>query len=111
MAQTFTKGKQAGMQTAYGFAIAGVIHTIFAVLGLSAILKTSPTAYQVVQWCGAAYLVYLGILAIKDSLHSPQCDDKPHVSTKKEKNVLFQAMMTEVLNPKVASSLNVNGFP
>ena len=102
MAQTFTKGKQAGMQTAYGFAIAGVIHTIFAVLGLSAILKTSPTAYQIVQWCGAAYLVYLGILAIKDSFHSTSCDDKPHVSTKKEKNVLFQAMMTEVLNPKVA---------
>ena len=27
MAQTFAKGKQAGMKTAYGFATAGVIHT------------------------------------------------------------------------------------
>ena len=29
-------------------------------------------------------------------------EDKPHVSTKKQGNVFVQAMMTEVLNPKVA---------
>ena len=104
MAQTFAKGRAAGIQSALGFAIAGVLHTLLMVLGLSTLLKTNPTAYQVVLWLGALYLVYLGFNTIKDSFESQQtaCEDKPHVSTKKEKNVMLQAMTTELLNPKVA---------
>lgn len=104
MAQTFAKGKTAGIQTAIGFAIAGVIHTLLMVIGLSTLLKTNPTAYQAVLWLGAIYLVYLGVLSIKDSFQHPSLDsdEKPHVSNKKEKNVTVQAMMTELLNPKVA---------
>ncbi|MFC3033392.1 LysE family translocator [Pseudoalteromonas fenneropenaei] len=103
MAQTFTNGKTAGMQSALGFALGGVVHTVFAVLGLSAILKASPTAYAVVQYLGAAYLCYLGITTLYATLKTHiDSADKPHVSTKKSGNVTFQAMMTEVLNPKVA---------
>ncbi|CCQ09388.1 Putative threonine efflux protein [Pseudoalteromonas luteoviolacea B = ATCC 29581] len=103
MAQTFTNGRVAGMQSALGFALGGVVHTIFAVVGLSAILKASETAYSAVQYLGAAYLCFLGIMTLKDTFKA-KCDaeDKPHVSTKAQKNVTFQAMMTEVLNPKVA---------
>ncbi|MBE0369151.1 LysE family translocator [Pseudoalteromonas sp. MMG013] len=103
MAQTFTNGRAAGMQSALGFAMGGVIHTLFAVIGLSAVLKASPFAYATVQYLGAAYLCYLGFMTIKDSfLKTDNTSEKPHVSTKKPKNVFLQAMMTEVLNPKVA---------
>jgi threonine/homoserine/homoserine lactone efflux protein len=67
MAQTFTHGRKAGMQSALGFAAGGVIHTIFAVVGLSAILKASETAYATVQYLGAAYLCYLGFVTLKDT--------------------------------------------
>ncbi|WP_286741375.1 LysE family translocator [Pseudoalteromonas sp. UBA2102] len=107
MAQTFSNGRAAGMQSAFGFALGGVIHTFFAVIGLSAVLKASPTAYSAVQYLGAAYLCYLGLVMIKSTFsqaNTVDCasDDKPHVSTSKKPNVMFQAMMTEVLNPKVA---------
>ena len=103
MAQTFTHGRKAGMQSALGFAVGGVIHTIFAVIGLSAILKASETAYATVQYLGAAYLCYLGFVTLKDTFKKQiDSEDKPHVSTKKQGNVFVQAMMTEVLNPKVA---------
>jgi len=107
MAQTFANGRAAGMQSAFGFALGGVIHTFFAVIGLSAVLKASPIAYSAVQYLGAAYLCYLGIVMIKSTLSTSNLvefdsDDKPHVSTSKKSNVMFQAMMTEVLNPKVA---------
>ena len=108
MAQTFANGRTAGMQSAFGFALGGVVHTFFAVIGLSAILKASPTAYSAVQYTGAAYLCYLGFMMIKSTLKNTttatqtQSEDKPHVSTAKKSNVMFQAMMTEVLNPKVA---------
>ncbi|OHU89295.1 MULTISPECIES: LysE family translocator [Pseudoalteromonas] len=103
MAQTFTHGRVAGMKSALGFAVGGVIHTIFAVVGLSAILKASETAYNAVLYLGAAYLAFLGITTIRETLKARiDCEDKPHVSTKKPGNVFLQAMMTEVLNPKVA---------
>ncbi|TMS83096.1 LysE family translocator [Pseudoalteromonas sp. S554] len=108
MAQTFANGRTAGMQSAFGFALGGVVHTFFAVIGLSAILKASAAAYSAVQYTGAAYLCYLGFMMIKSTLKNTatatqtQSEDKPHVSTAKKSNVMFQAMMTEVLNPKVA---------
>lgn len=104
MAQTFANGRTAGMQSAFGFALGGVVHTFFAVIGLSAILKASPAAYSAVQYAGAAYLCYLGFMMIKSTTAAtqPQSEDKPHISTAKKSNVMFQAMMTEVLNPKVA---------
>jgi len=101
MAQTFAKGKTAGMQSAAGFAVAGVIHTILAVLGLSTLLKTSPQAYQVVLILGASYLLYLGIMSIKDS-YKPAVASSPQTAEPKHKNVFYQALLTEVLNPKVA---------
>jgi threonine/homoserine/homoserine lactone efflux protein len=71
------------------------------------VLKASPTAYSAVQYLGAAYLCYLGFVMIKSTFSQPNTtdyasEDKPHVSTSKKPNVMFQAMMTEVLNPKVA---------
>ena len=100
MAQTFANGRRAGFQCALGFALGGVIHTIFAVVGLSAILKASPTAYTSVQILGACYLAYLGCATLWQSLQK-QGEDKVHVKLKKS-NPMIQAMMTEVLNPKVA---------
>lgn len=101
MAQTFAKGKQAGMKTAYGFAVAGIVHTILAVAGLSVILKTSQTAYQVVLFAGGAYMLYLGVQSIRESLQAPVQNTDVSVD-KKQKNIFLQAMMTEILNPKVA---------
>ncbi|CAH9059597.1 Leucine efflux protein [Pseudoalteromonas holothuriae] len=103
MAQTFTHGRAAGMKSALGFAVGGIIHTLFAVVGLSAILKASETAFNSVLYLGAAYLAFLGLKTLKVTFNQPlSCEEKPHVSTKKSGNVFFQAMMTEVLNPKVA---------
>ena len=104
MAQTFAKGKQAGLQTAAGFAVAGVLHTLLMAVGLSTLLKTNPTAYQVVLWMGASYLIYLGISTLWATFKSAPVpsEDKPHVTLKKEKNVFIQALLTELLNPKVA---------
>ena len=103
MAQTFSKGRIAGMHSALGFAVGGVIHTIFAVVGLSAILKASAVAYSLVQYLGAAYLCYLGITTLKSSFDARKSSEPVStLSSKKQGNVFLQAMTTEVLNPKVA---------
>lgn len=101
MAQTLAYGRRAGMLCAIGFALAGIIHTFFAVIGLSALLKTSPTAYAVVQYLGAAYLCYLGVVTLWQARAiTPQSTEK--ATPMKSRNPLFQALLTETLNPKVA---------
>ena len=49
------QGRRAGILSALGFSLGGVVHITAAVLGLSAILAASATAFIAVKWAGAAY--------------------------------------------------------
>ncbi|TGU56191.1 LysE family translocator, partial [Mesorhizobium sp. M00.F.Ca.ET.186.01.1.1] len=75
------------------------IHTIFAAVGLSAILMTSAWAFNIVKIAGAVYLVYLGIKSIMEKPSDPQL---PKVSPLPPGKAYMQAIVAELLNPKTA---------
>lgn len=54
------QGRAAGLVSALGVETATLIHVAAASLGLSAILASSATAFSIVKYTGAAYLIYLG---------------------------------------------------
>lgn len=54
------QGRAAGLVSALGVETATLIHVAAATLGLSAILASSATAFSIVKYAGAAYLIYLG---------------------------------------------------
>ena len=56
-----TLGRRAALVSAAGASTGLVCHSLFAAAGLSAVLASSATAYTVVKYVGAAYLIYLGI--------------------------------------------------
>lgn len=62
-------GVSRGRSEALGFALgcaAGCFnHTLLAVLGVSALIAASPLAFRALQLAGAAYLVWIGVQALR----------------------------------------------
>ena len=93
------QGRRAALVAVVGYALGDMIHTTFAVVGLSALIRASTIGFQVVKYTGAAYLIYLGIQAIRHkhqfTLHQQRDDVDLLV-------VLQQSIFGSVLNPKTA---------
>jgi threonine/homoserine/homoserine lactone efflux protein len=99
LARTLSEGKKAGVMTAVGLNVGTIAHTVAAALGLSAILATSALAFALVKYLGAAYLVYLGIKALLTKEEAP---DSASSSGSNPGQAFSKAIITGVLNPKVA---------
>ena len=100
LGQTAKRGVQSGFSAMFGIWTGAFVHVIFAALGLSAILATSAVAFSAVKWIGAAYLIWLGIQALRSKRGS--MSDTSQVSPKGLMKIFKQGMLVAVLNPKVA---------
>lgn len=92
-------GRSAGLISMLGVQIGATVHITFAAVGLSAILASSAAAFSIVKWLGAAYLIWLGIsrLLARDEIEAPA-----NVERKRPRNVFWQGVLVNVLNPKTA---------
>ncbi|MCX7569302.1 LysE family translocator [Tumebacillus sp. DT12] len=97
--RTVQGGRRGGLMAGLGIATGDFIHTLFAAVGLSAILLTSAFAFNFVKFAGVAYLVYLGIRAILEKPSDPQLPEVAPVTPLKSYG---SAILAEVLNPKTA---------
>jgi threonine/homoserine/homoserine lactone efflux protein len=68
LGRSLSGGRSHGIMAALGVSVGTVIHTVLAALGLSALLATSPYAFMAVKFAGAAYLIYIGVRALKVAL-------------------------------------------
>ncbi len=97
LARGFGGGRRAGVVSGLGVGMGEVIHTLLAVGGLGAILATSLTAFLMIKYLGAIYLVFLGIRTIRDK----QVLTLPSTSTPIPlMRAFWQGMLTNLLNPK-----------
>ncbi len=100
MTRSATQGSRAGCTAALGIGTGTFVHVFAGALGLSAILATSATAFTVVKYIGAAYILYmaLGLLRSKPRSAAAQVAVAPLPYRK----IFAQGFLTNVLNPKVA---------
>ena len=93
------QGKRAGVVSALGIGAGTLVHMLSAALGLSVLLTYSAVAFQIVKYVGAAYLVYLGVrmIAAGEAAQSPVL-----LAGGNLRKIFWQAVTTNVLNPKVA---------
>ena len=59
------RGRRAGMAFGIGCGLGCLSHTLVAALGLAAVIAASPTAFLVLRLCGGAYLLWLGLNALR----------------------------------------------
>jgi len=94
------RGQRDGVFAALGVGLGCMLHIALAVLGLSALLAASATAFTIVKWLGAAYLVWTGLAMLRSARGQPAAAGVavPPTSAK----VFWQGAVTNALNPKVA---------
>jgi len=101
-------GARAGVVAALGITAGCFVHIFAAALGVSALLAASATAFTVLKWLGAAYLLYVGAsMLLSRRPYTPIliADSDPATMGSAEKSlkkVFLQGFGTNALNPKVA---------
>jgi threonine/homoserine/homoserine lactone efflux protein len=101
LTRSIAQGPRAGLVSVAGIMSGCVVHVLATAFGLSLILSTSATAFFLVKWAGAIYLIYLGIRAL--ATRTPAFETaSTRFSNKDLATIYRQGMITNILNPKVA---------
>ena len=95
-------GRRRAMLTIVGICAGCVIHATASALGLSAILATSATAFNVVKTLGAGYLIWIGVQSIRESRNASVAAPSSEPSKRARLGPFLQGFLTNLLNPKVA---------
>ena len=95
-----SQGIKAGVVSSLCIMAGCMVHIIAAVVGLSAIIARSALAFNIVKYAGAAYLIYLGLRSLLNKKRSFEI--KTDVPVLSHRNLFWQGVVTNVLNPKVA---------
>ncbi|WP_233862143.1 LysE family translocator [Paraburkholderia adhaesiva] len=97
LARGISQGRAAGLVSALGFAAGVTFHTTLAALGIAALLRSSPVAFQILKLAGAAYLVWIGIKALRSQgLAAAGERERQPLST-----IFRQSVLGNMMNPKV----------
>ncbi len=100
VARTVAGGRTEGLASCVGTAIGGLVHVLAAAAGLSLIIAQSATAFLVIKYLGAAYLVYLGIKILRSK--PPDLSESEALSALGARRALRDGMVVEALNVKTA---------
>jgi threonine/homoserine/homoserine lactone efflux protein len=101
LARSMARGTRAGVFSVLGISTGSLIHTLAAACGLSMLLATSAAAFSILKYCGAVYLIYLGIRALLWPMKTMPGSEREDTETD-YRRIYLSGILTNVLNPKVA---------
>jgi threonine/homoserine/homoserine lactone efflux protein len=99
VAQSVDQGRLAGLVSALGIGTGGLVHVVAATVGLSSLLASSATAFTVVKYAGAAYLILLGIRRL---LTREEVGEEALRPPRANRRIFRDGVVVNVLNPKTA---------
>ena len=99
LAKSLADGAKSGVVLACGLASGIVFHTSFVIVGVAALVQSSPALFAALKYIGAAYLLYLAFGALKETggvKLAANAERRTKLSALYKRGVLMNA-----LNPKV----------
>lgn len=97
--RSVTQGRSAGIASVAGVALGNLGNAIGASVGLAALFAVSSLAFIAVKYAGAAYLIYLGVQALR----APKQDATAAVLKPMNVSKIFRdGFVVALLNPKTA---------
>jgi threonine/homoserine/homoserine lactone efflux protein len=97
---TLARGRRGGVHTAAGVALGQLVWALAASAGLVALLRASGPAFSTLRIVGAAYLLYLGLTALRSALTRAR---KPTAAEPRLRTPpLLQGLLSNLGNPKMA---------
>jgi threonine/homoserine/homoserine lactone efflux protein len=101
VARTLGGGRRAGLISALGVEVGGMVHVAAAVIGVSAVIAASAELFTVVKVLGAAYLILMGLRALRHSSTMAE-EAEAHEAPPSTRRVFGQGVLVSALNPKTA---------
>lgn len=99
--RTWAAGKGDGLASSFGTMLGGFVHVAACVIGVSALVMASATAFSVLKIVGGVYLIYLGIqtfrAASREEMTMPDDDRSGWL------RAFRQGVVVEATNPKTAA--------
>ena len=99
--RTLAQGRRAGLASVAGVAAGNLGNAIGASVGLAALFALSSLAFTVVKFAGAAYLVWLGIKALRTT-PATRSDPSASVASPQTGRIFRDGFLVALLNPKTA---------
>ncbi len=92
-------GRRGGLVSMFGVEVGNYLEVLAATIGLAAIVASSATAFTVVKYIGAVYLIWLGIRAFREGVGAVAESAAPQRS---ERRLFWEGFAVGALNPKLA---------
>ncbi len=108
--RSVAQGRSAGLTSALGISAGCCVHSLACAFGLTALLAASATAFTVIKFVGAMYLIYLGARLLFARAEAKPADVAPATpapvpaaggAPRSLRQLFMQGFWTNVLNPKV----------
>ena len=96
--RSIADGRSIALAGVAGLELGNFVHVIAATIGLSAVIAASATAFGIVKWIGAGYLVFIGLRTL---IKKPQAMEAQTTSLSRGKS-FTQGIIVNTFNPKVA---------
>jgi threonine/homoserine/homoserine lactone efflux protein len=101
VSRALRSGTRAGIVAGFGITAGCFVHIAAAAVGVSALMAASATAFTVLKWVGAAYLLWVGVRMLF-SRPSGAAPALAAAGPANAKSVFLGGFWTNALNPKVA---------
>jgi threonine/homoserine/homoserine lactone efflux protein len=98
VARTLAQGRAAGLVSVAGVALGNLGNALGAAIGLAALFALSSLAFGIVKYAGAAYLVFLGLKALRQ----PGADAPERFEAPRLGRIFRDGVFVALLNPKTA---------